>query len=151
MHGKWTLDIVPCKHHPATWYAISSGCGGQTRDHLCEVPEMGGGKTCRGKVLSLQSAAFSHHVVSDVFQCARITTNVGCPNTWSNFCSLRLGELHLPMSKLSHLFIWLHFRAFNVNVSDVRMAGFSLSSLENHLDSLGASYVDGVRVRVNPR
>ena len=57
-------------------YSISSGCGRQTRDHLCEVPEMGGGKTCRGKVLSLQPAAFSHHVVSDVFQCARITTNV---------------------------------------------------------------------------
>ena len=44
--------------------------------------------------------------------------------------------------------IFLHF---NVNVSDVRMAGYSLSSLENHLDSLGASYVDGVRVRINPR
>merc|ERR1711974_530028 len=34
---------------------------------------------------------------------------------------------------------------------DVRMAGYSLSSLENHLDSIGASYVDGVRVRINPR
>ena len=38
-----------------------------------------------------------------------------------------------------------------MNISDVRMAGYSLSSLENHLDSLGASYVDGVKVRVNPR
>ena len=43
------------------------------------------------------------------------------------------------------------FLHFNVKVSDVRMAGYSLSSLENHLDSLGASYIDGVRVRVNPR
>merc|ERR1719474_2636290 len=31
------------------------------------------------------------------------------------------------------------------------MAGYSLSSLDNHLDSLGATYVDGVKVRVNPR
>ena len=36
-------------------------------------------------------------------------------------------------------------------ISDVRMAGYSLSSLDNHLDSLGATYVDGVKVRVNPR
>ena len=47
----------------------------------------------------------------------------------------------------------LHFIAFHciLMISDVRMAGYSLSSLENQLDSLGATYVDGVKVRVNPR
>jgi len=43
---------------------IFSGCGHQERNHLCEVPEMGGRKTCRGEVLRSKSTAFSRHVVS---------------------------------------------------------------------------------------
>ena len=60
---------------------ISSGCGGQERDHLGEVPEMGGRKTCRGQVLSSKSADFSRYVVSDGLQCAGTTIDVSCHST----------------------------------------------------------------------